>query len=249
MSGDNNGRWAGDYNWPLDHSSYLSQATDMVLMIRSHPSLLFWCGGNELWPSNLNPPLEIQAGLENIVAQLDGRFLIMSSMDGGYDGLNMTLHDESYGLSVKDGPYGFLDPKTYFAETNPGMTNGSTVSVSFQPEVGSSGMPRWDTVKRMGLGGGEGDEYPSEFDGNVPELWDFHKFQGYSFEQIGKGGKIKIDPVYSYGPPANAEEYVVRANLACHVQYQSLFEGFSSKMFGGEDEGGKSAVIMWKSQR
>lgn len=44
MTGDNNGRWAGSYQWPLDHSLYLSCAKDAILMLRNHPSLLFWCG-------------------------------------------------------------------------------------------------------------------------------------------------------------------------------------------------------------
>jgi len=105
MSGDNNGRWAGSYDWPTDKEAYLEMALDMVNMIRSHPSLLFYCGGNELWPVELNPPKQIQEGLTSIINERDGRFLIMSSMDGGYNGMNMSDHDTSYGLAVKDGPY------------------------------------------------------------------------------------------------------------------------------------------------
>ena len=28
MTGDNNGRWAGNYEWPLDHAAYLTNAAD-----------------------------------------------------------------------------------------------------------------------------------------------------------------------------------------------------------------------------
>ena len=60
----------------------------------------------------------------------------MSSMDGGYDGLDMEQHDDGYALAVKDGPYGFLELERYYEEHNPGMVNGSNVTVAFQPEVG-----------------------------------------------------------------------------------------------------------------
>jgi len=242
MSGDNNGRWAGDYDWPEDKGAYLTMVEDMVMMVRHHASLLFWCGGNELWPRELNPPPEIQRGLTAIVEERDGRFLIMSSMDGGYNGLNMSDHDDSYGLSVKDGPYGFLNPSIYFSEVNPGMTNGSTVQVSFQPEVGAGGIPRLKGMERMGVS--QKGEFPGIFDSEVPENWVYHKFEGLSFYQ----NTTLIDPIYAYGAPKTLKDYVVRGNLACHQQYQSLFEGFSSKMFGKGEEGGKTAIIMWKTQ-
>ena len=40
VAGDNNGRWAGNYSWPLDHGLYLDAARDTVSMLRSHPSIL-----------------------------------------------------------------------------------------------------------------------------------------------------------------------------------------------------------------
>jgi hypothetical protein len=43
MTGDNNGRWAGDAAWPLDHALYEECAADSVRMLRNHPSLLLWC--------------------------------------------------------------------------------------------------------------------------------------------------------------------------------------------------------------
>ena len=80
MTGDNNGRWnsAKDpkaNDWPLDHSLYLSCAADVMRMLRNHPSLLFWCGGNELlppknaagWQLNL-----IDHKLRDMVAEFDG---------------------------------------------------------------------------------------------------------------------------------------------------------------------------------
>ena len=97
MTGDNNGRWAGDNDWPLDHSLYLSCAADVMKMLRNHPSLLFWCGGNELLPGTVGGHGKnagarnrtasgwqgdlIENKLPTLVRQLDGhRFYIPSSM-------------------------------------------------------------------------------------------------------------------------------------------------------------------------
>ena len=56
MTGDNNGRWAGSYDWPLDHSVYVAAVRDTMLLLRNHPSRLFYDGGNELYPTSKNPP-------------------------------------------------------------------------------------------------------------------------------------------------------------------------------------------------
>ena len=42
MTGDNNGRWGGNYTWPDDHDSYLSNAKDVIVSRRNHASLLLW---------------------------------------------------------------------------------------------------------------------------------------------------------------------------------------------------------------
>ena len=54
--------------------------------------------------------------------------------------------------------------------------------------------------------------------------------------------------MWDYGQPSDLEGYIVRANMACAQQYQALFEGFSGKAFGSKEEGGKTGVILWKSQ-
>ena len=109
MSGDNNGRWGGEYDYPDDKEAYLEMVEDTVLRLREHTSLMFWGGGNELWPKGKSPPPVIASGLSGLISSYDDRFLIMSSMDGGYDGLDMSQHDDDFALAVKDGPYGFLD--------------------------------------------------------------------------------------------------------------------------------------------
>ena len=57
MTGDNNGRWAGDYAWPDDYDSYLSNARDALLLI---------CAGNVAHKHS--PPLP--AGCTHIILEL-----------------------------------------------------------------------------------------------------------------------------------------------------------------------------------
>ena len=52
MTGDNNGRWAGNYSWPDSHTLYMSHVRDAIRMLRIHPSLLFWNGCNECYPAS-----------------------------------------------------------------------------------------------------------------------------------------------------------------------------------------------------
>lgn len=218
----------------------------MVLMVRRHASLMFYCGGNELWPFHKNPARGLQQGLREIIASLDDRFLIMSSMDGGYKGGNMSEHDDAYALAAEDGPYDFLTLVTYFAQKNPGMKNGTTVSQAFQPEIGSSGMPRFQTMQRMGLVK-NGTDFPRGLSKYIPRLWRYHKYQGYGIRDVASNNIIN-DGILAYGESTNSREFIVRAQLVCLQQYQTLFEGFTSKMFAPASSGGKSAVIMWKTQ-
>lgn len=101
----------------------------MVLMLRHHPSLLFWNCGNELFPVNqqaaVNPvqpagepqtQVALLGRLKQIIATNDpGRFYITSSMS------NFTNFDNDYALAPKDGNYGMNAPEAYFTR-NPGLT-------------------------------------------------------------------------------------------------------------------------------
>jgi len=88
MTGDNNGRWAGNYSYPLNYEAYLENVEDTVKRLRRHPSLLFYGGCNEcLAPRNStwapNPPGPINDGIQRILERFDpGRFYIPSSMGG-----------------------------------------------------------------------------------------------------------------------------------------------------------------------
>ena len=81
MSGDNNGRWAGEYAWPLDHAAYLDNARDTVRALRAHASLLFWCGGNELDPPGRNPSPDVPPDVASLVTLVNFS-VTMSGLEG-----------------------------------------------------------------------------------------------------------------------------------------------------------------------
>jgi len=80
---------------PNDNAMFLRNARDLVLRIRSHPSIGLYCGRNEGYP-----PQPIDDGLRSILAELSpGVQYIGSSADGSTAGY---------------GPYRFMPPKWYF---------------------------------------------------------------------------------------------------------------------------------------
>ncbi|GAB5353908.1 hypothetical protein AAMO2058_000074500 [Amorphochlora amoebiformis] len=230
MTGDNNGRWAGSYDWPLNHTIYLAAAKDTILMHRQHPSLMIWCAGNELHPSRLSPSEDIRIGLRDLVQTLDpARFFILSSMG------NYTDYDTEYALAPKDGPYGYL-PQEEFWKINPGLifwngTRADKLRIAFQPELGSVSTPTIESLVRF-MPPDDLNQFP--LGGNMSEanaIWNFHKYIPYN------------GMILNYSTPTTIEGYAYRAQLAQYQQYKLLYEGFTERMWSRY-----SAVIFWKSQ-
>jgi hypothetical protein len=80
---------------PTDHAMFLSNAQDKVRRVRHHPSLALYCGRNEG-----HPPPDLDAGLSDAVARLDGTRYYISASDSG--------------LVTGHGPYENMDPEWYF---------------------------------------------------------------------------------------------------------------------------------------
>ena len=153
--------------------------------------------------------------------------------------------DPAFALAPQDGPYGILDERRFF-ERNPGLfyngTRADNVPVAFQPELGSTSCPEYESLARFMSPAALAD-FPSEgarpF--SVNPVWVFHKYLPFTDnEPMPKGPGV--DHLYAYGAPANASEYALRAQLAQYRQYHALFEGFQEFMFVYY-----GAVIMWKT--
>jgi mannosylglycoprotein endo-beta-mannosidase len=244
MSGDNNGRWAGSPEWPLDHGLYLRAAADTVRRLRGHASLLLWCGGNELFPFEASPPGDILRGLQAALAALDvARTPFVQSSMGSDERRNFSGFDPARALAPSDGPYGLLEPRSFFAR-NPGQRSAAPLALAFNPEVGSAAQPEYESLARF-LSAGALAAVPGRAgDARAPPLhpaWAFHAFEGWGDDAGG-------DQLYAYAPrgaapPAwDAREYCAAAALAQHAQYQALFEGYQEYAWQYY-----SGVLMWKS--
>eukprot|EP00980_Cylindrotheca_fusiformis_P019309 scaffold6632_cov102-Cylindrotheca_fusiformis.AAC.4 len=248
MSGDDNGRWAGSYGWPLDRSLYLDAVRDTALLLRNHPSLIMYSAGNELYPTDKNPPAEIRKGIERELQDVDpDTFLILSTMT------NTSDFNPNESLCPKDGPYGMLE-EAMFYERNPGLWDWQNHSharlnetkIAFQPEIGSASFPTLRSLLRF-MSSESAEYFPGYQDTNVHPTWKYHNFLGFTSERNpfaeDENQKGKVDLIYQYGAPMNISEYCLRAQLAQFTQFRSLFESFKLRMWEWY-----SAVLFWKSQ-
>eukprot|EP00038_Savillea_parva_P009082 m.181113 g.181113 ORF g.181113 m.181113 type:complete len:1092 (+) comp15169_c0_seq1:273-3548(+) len=256
MSGDNNGRWAGSFDWPDNHGIYLDNAADAIMMLRRHPSLLLWCGGNELYPVVQQPldnngtrvdpgrpavQMQLLKQLATLVDRLDpGRFFISSSMS------NISTYDPLFALAPTDGNYGInpageyfrRNPGLFFRNNNSRMTNAK---VAFQPEIGSVSSPVVESLRRF-----MNPDALNAFPRTTPEgralnplhpTWEYHNYEGFTPSGLGQ------DLLSRFGVPTTIEQYSIQAQMAQFFQYQALFEGFRHHAFVYT-----SGVVFWKSQ-
>jgi hypothetical protein len=174
VSGDCNGEWfdpskkesqARRKAYPDDHPLFLESVTDQVKMLRNHPSLYLWCGGNET-----PPPADINQALENdILPRLDPkRFYLDKSTSA-------RLMTNSKG-GTGDGPYGIQEPSYWFTER----------SFPFNPETGNIGIPNIEGLKKII----PGDELSPPESPRGSKSWLYHKYLPLN-NFSGRYGKVK----------------------------------------------------------
>lgn len=166
MSGDCNGRWVDpkkkDDQWtrrkyPDDHQLFLASIADQVKMMRNHPSLAFYCGGNEI-----SPPEDILTEMQqSILPKLDGTryFFTYSNTDS-----------MSYNFigGNGDGPY-LIQPTEFFWEQR---------SFPFNSEIGSVGMGDIESLQRFIPEGNL--VIPGQGGTQLDSVWRYHKYIGYN---------------------------------------------------------------------
>ena len=210
-SGDCNGRWEDPQkkedqwtrrNYPDDHRLFIASAADQIKLIRNHPSLAFWCGGNEI-----TPPEDIFKALkDSLIPGLDGTrtFFDYSNSDSmSYNNLG----------GNGDGPYGIQNSATFWG----------TRTFPFNSEVGSVGIGDYESLQRFIP---KEDLVPPVYNGRQRhgegtdnEVWSYHKYIAYD------------SSVYAYGPIKDLEDFAEKAQLVNYDQYRALMEGFSAHMW------------------
>lgn len=212
FSGDCNGRWLdplkAEDQWtrrkyPDNHPLVLESAKDMIKMIRNHPSLAMWCGGNEIMP-----PEDILIPLrDSILPQLDGTrwFIDYSNSD-----------EWSYNFlgGNGDGPYTIQPIESFWKKQ----------TWPFNSEVGSVGVGDYESLERFLP---EENRIAPQYNPNakfredVDPVWTYHTYSGVGYENF-------IEP---YGKPKDIRDFAMKAQLVNYDQYRALIEGFSSHMW------------------
>ena len=177
MSGDCNGRWLDPMKkedqwtrrqYPDDHKLFNNSVADVVKMLRNHPSLAMWCGGNEITP----PQDILHAIKDSILPKLDGtRWFIEYS--------NSDQMSYNFKGGNGDGPYGIQDVNAFWSER----------SWPFNSEIGSVGTGDARSLKRF-LPEKE-QVVPVERNDRKQTsntVWAYHKYIGYG-DAINKYGK------------------------------------------------------------
>ncbi len=192
ISGDCNGRWFDPAKketqerrraYPDNHSLFVNTVIDQVKMLRNHPSLYLWCGGNEF-----TPPEDIDKKLKNFVFPKydEGRYYLDQST-------STDLAKSDLGGNG-DGPYGIQNPLHFF----------TVKSFPFNPELGSVGVPNVETMRKIM---DEKDlKIPSGRRGENP-VWSYHRYIGYDnfIDQYGKA--IEIADFCKKAQLVNYEQY------------------------------------------
>lgn len=178
ISGDANGRWVDpmkkDDQWvrrkyPDDHQLFLNSVTDQVKMVRNHPSLAVWCGGNEITP----PEDVLLAMRDTILPKLDGTRWFVDYSNSDKMSMN-TLGGNG------DGPYGIQPDSLFWNER----------TFPFNSEIGSVGIGDYESLKRFIPGQNMVTPMYSTEKGKATtdSVWDYHKYIGYdaAIEPYGK---------------------------------------------------------------
>lgn len=227
MSGDCNGRWNDRMKlesretrrlYPDDHTLFLQSVADGIRLIRNHPSLAIWCGGNEITP----PEDILKAMRDSLLPQLDGTRTFFEYSNSDSMSANI-LHGGG------DGPYNIQPVDTFWKfRTYP-----------FNSELGSVGMGDYKSLQRFVpqenltappqyTPATEKNKRPAE---KADSVWEYHKYIGYE----------KYPGLY--GDVTDVKDFTRKAQLVNYDQYRALMEGFSAHMWQWY-----TGTIIWKTQ-
>lgn len=188
-------------NWTppyVDPSIYLENMTDCILRLRSHPSLVIWCGSNEAAPQS-----DIGKALQNrILPQLDGTRVWLPASEETPAWSNI----ETRGWT--GGPWDIKRLKDYYRMYSEGG------AFAFKNEIGLASPPNINTIAAV----------VPDYDKYVPEWFPFNKSVSYH-DAAGFTFKALNDLILAdLGKPASLNEYMWMGNIYNNMAYRTIFE-------------------------
>jgi hypothetical protein len=193
MTGDCNGRWHDTYKkddttarrqYPDDHDLWLASCSDQVKMLRNHPSLALWCGGNEIRP----PADMLRVVKDSLLPALDpNRYFFEYS---NHDSMSLRAHD---------GPY-TIQKDSYFWEHR---------SYGWNSEIGSVGIGDIESLRRFLP---DANLVPPMYDvearkWNADEMWQYHKYSSYDSAIEEYGHPLNIEDFATKAQLVNYNQY------------------------------------------
>ncbi len=192
-SGDCNGRWFDPLKledtiarrkYPDDHELFIRSAEDQIKLLRNHPSLAIWCGGNEIKPAG-----DILSAIkDSLLPQLDsGRCFFEFS------------NDDSMSLHGGDGPY-TIQPLSYFWEHR---------SFPFNSEIGSVGIGDMESLEKFIPEANCKVPYysPAEKKWVVDSVWQYHRYMGYDSVIEAYGHALDMEDFTTKAQLVNYDQY------------------------------------------
>lgn len=213
ITGDVDGRGepVSNPDGPRDHDLFLLCAKDTIKLLRNHPSLALWVGGNEqVPPDDINSALEkflkLHPDFENSGTRIPS-VVLLDDPSKYLDGTRVYIKGSMWdGFAngkgdFTDGPYEIQNPEDFFKE--------DYYKYGFNPEVGSVGMPVAATIRATMPPEGWQiplfNKLPNDYVEEVPNpIWKYHKFIPYS-----KPEKVH-DQILLYGTPENLDDFCLK---------------------------------------
>ncbi|MEU6709800.1 glycoside hydrolase family 2 protein [Streptomyces wuyuanensis] len=211
---------------PADPQLFLDSARDTVRMLRNHPSLCLWVGGNE-GP----PPGDLDNDLATLIQTEDGTRPYVSFSTDPAAGLGTSGQ-------FSDGPYGILYPLQFFDGTWTVHQTSAGNPLPFTPETGSVGTPVAETIREI-MTKADAEDFPQITVGTWPpnQAWYYHLWIPF----FNGDGSTK-DQLVLYKQPATLEEFCEQAQAAQYLQYKAMYEGRNAAMWTWYTGG-----IIWRS--
>lgn len=184
-------------------------------LLRNHPSLALWVGGNEQIP-----PKDINSALKNDL-KVHPHFEYLKENGKGLEHTSAILKDPSQYLDgtriyiqgsmwdgfangkgdFTDGPYEIQNPEDFFKD--------NFYKYGFNPEVGSVGVPVAATIRAtMPKDGWQIPLFKKLSNGYIQEvpnpIWDYHKYIPYSKPSLVH------DQIEPYGIPNDLDDFCLK---------------------------------------
>ena len=204
-----------DYNdgpvWgPEDYKVAAASLTDQIKRLRNHPSLLVWLNG-----SDNPPPADVEKMYNDILVKERWPNPALSSATAKA----AELTGES-GVKM-EGPYEWVPPVYWLADTKLGGAHGFATEVSPGPAV-----PPVESLKKM---------IPADHLWPIDDVWNYH----------AGGGQFKTLNVFTkalnarYGEAQGVEDYALKSQLMAYEGQRAMFEAFARNKYGS------TGVIQW----